>query len=272
MNVYRRQLKKFLTPLVLRDVNNSISDKTIYVNVLLLCKNEFWQRIFYPEEYGFKVEDSYIFEYDSSIHSLDTILVMFDVIHFLDDNSACIDDFPVTRDIHEDIEIAFLLRDYADTCSYIRWNRYNNLDIPLSEEQPDADTYNQWVMDHVEFKRYPDIGLDNPLFDICRVIKVEGEDTYHIIDYTTLSTNELWDDICLSLENGEFVDIISYCTIITSKQHYIFKEKLAYKIHKNIEEFLLANKVLIYKLIALDYHKTYLNKDGITYLKSLLSK
>src|SRR5579883_1015451 len=99
MDLYTDQDDTFLVPLTIKNVVTGDST-AIKICPFLLCKNEFWSRIFFPERYGFSKSQSFIFETEEDIK---LIKMMLDIIH----------DIEITTSLVEDIKLTFLLREYG---------------------------------------------------------------------------------------------------------------------------------------------------------------
>lgn len=248
MDLYfdQNKAKKFYPLLILRDINDDISKKhndiSLYVNVGILCKNDFWNKIFYPEDTGFMIDTDYTYLYNSSIDSLDILIKCLDIIHGKS----------IITNLLEDIHISRLLFNLAPEQTYKEFITVKKISQNIDKTTIDIDE--QFILDYVHKDRWRELNIFSKTNDYIIDYEVDG-----IQGTTTVRLDYKWVLNYLNLEEfnkvgfklnkqSEKIDyyldnLQSFVKLFSESKYYTFGIK-------NINEFL----------------KKYVNSEGISFL------
>lgn len=164
--------QKYLYPLTIHDLSNINKDFIKYVDPRVMCQNEYWLIMFYPEKKGFSEEKKIIFSYDSQIHDKKLILLMFDICHKVPYRTEDLTGIEI-------IKLRYLLDNYAEVNVASKFiYRYFHL---CDAEEPD---YNEditnWILSYVQPDYYDIFELDNIMSDEDFIYHVEVRDNKKI--------------------------------------------------------------------------------------------
>lgn len=265
MNLYTQQNTRYLTPLTIIDI--STSESTIrYVSPYVLCQcNTYWIRLFFPDDHGFTLPDTFVFE---THYPVSTVIKFIDLLHDVKIRIQHLRRISkINTNIEEDIAILFLLHEYGTKDLYNDWLVTKKFRNTNNIEEPDVDNFESWSKEHIDPIRWIELGIEREeqeseydRFMLVAVYDKLKSSKLYVINKNTLS--DIQSRVLDKFINLESIGIIHSC--MTRDDPTISCQKR----YTNFDEFLL---LMGYNLLVTLRDKIT-DSEELVYIKSIVDK